>query len=67
MGKKVESKNQSGGITAFNVNASDNSQIAGRDVKTKKAEGGSRLAKIAIWVTIAAGIVAILAYLGLKP
>ena len=67
MNRNVESKNQSGGITAYNVNADGNSQIAGRDINIGKSQGRSTIAKIAVWITIAAGLVAILSYFGFKP
>lgn len=67
MSKKIESKNQSGGITAFNVDVADNSKDAKKESAISKSEKGSKLAKIAVWVTIVAGILAILTYFGIKP
>jgi len=67
MDEKVESNNQSGGITAFNVNVDDNNRIAGRDANVIKVEGRSKVARIAVWIAIAAGVVTILGYFGLKP
>jgi len=67
MSGDVKSNNQSGGITAFNVNISDSSQIADQGANTAKPKRKGKLAKFALVVSIVASVIAVLLYFGIKP
>ena len=66
MSDKISSKNQSGGITAKNVNVTDSSIVQHNQTKHKSER--SNVWKIILGiVTFIAALIAVLSYFGIKP